>query len=281
LTNAPTFQGVMNRIFHKYLGKFVLVYLDDILVFLKIEEEHVVHMSKVLKILRKHRLYAKLSNCHFAKDELHYLGHVVGKDEIKVDPAKIETVMKWNTPRDVGQLCSFLGLYNYFRRFIQGYSTLVAPLTNLTRHDSKYNWTVECQEAFYKVKYALTHAPVLALPTFGEPFEVIFDASIVGIGAILLQKGRPIAFENQKFSPAEKNYTTGEQELTVVVHALCTWRCYLEAVDCVVVIDHNPLTYLKSQQVLSRRQAQWLEYLEQNFTYRWEYSQNALILPIL
>ena len=121
------------------------------------------------------------------------------------------------------------------------------------------------------MKYALTYAPVLALPTFGEPFEVICDASIVGIGAILLQKGRPIAFESRKLSHAEKNYTTGEQELTAVVHALRTWRCYLEGADCVVVTDHNPLTYLKSQQVLSRRQARWLEYLEQNFTYRWEY----------
>jgi hypothetical protein len=111
----------------------------------------------------------------------------VGKDGVKVDPAKIEIVMKWNTPRDVGQLRSFF-VCNYFRRFIQGYSTLVGPLTNLTRHDSKYNWMVECQEAFDKVKYALIHAPVLALPTFGEPFEVICDASIVGIGTILLQK---------------------------------------------------------------------------------------------
>jgi hypothetical protein len=215
-------------------------------------------MSKVLKILRKHRLYAKLSKCHFAKDEFHYLGHVMGKDGLKVHPAKIETVMKWNTPRDVGQLCSFLGLCNYFRRFIQGYSTLVAPLTNLTQHDSKYNRTVEYHEAFDKVKYALTHAPVLALPTFDESFEVIRNASIVGIGAILLQKGRPIAFESRKLSPVENNYTTGEQELIAVVHALRTWHCYLEGADCVVVTDHNPLTYLKSQQVLSRRQARWL-----------------------
>jgi hypothetical protein len=113
LTYAPaTFQGMMNRIFHKYLSKFVLVYPDNILVFSKNEEEHVAHMSKVLKILREHQLYEKLSKCHSAKDELHNLGHVVGKDGVKVDPAKIETVMKWNTPRDVRQLRSFLGLCN-------------------------------------------------------------------------------------------------------------------------------------------------------------------------
>jgi len=272
LTNAPaTFQGVMNKIFERYLGKFVLVYLDDILVFSKNQEEHLEHLRKVLDILRKNKLYAKLTKCHFAKEELEYLGHVVGKDGIKVDPRKIETVAKWARPKDVSQLRSFLGLCNYFRRFIQGYSTLVAPLTHLTRQDVKFTWTDQCEESFEGVKYALTHAPVLILPTFGERFEVICDASLVGIGAVLLQNGKPIAFESRKLTPAERNYTTGEQELTAVVHAMRTWRCYLEGSECVVITDHNPLTYLKSQHNLSRRQARWLEYLEQTFDYRWEY----------
>lgn len=272
LTNAPaTFQGVMNKIFERYLGKFVLVYLDDILVFSKNQEEHLEHLRKVFDILRKNKLYAKLTKCHFAKEELEYLGHVVGKDGIKVDPRKIETVAKWARPKDVSQLRSFLGLCNYFRRFIQGYSTLVAPLTHLTRKDVKFTWTDQCEESFEGVKYALTHAPVLILPTFGERFEVICDASLVGIGAVLLQNGKPIAFESRKLTPAERNYTTGEQELTAVVHAMRTWRCYLEGSECVVITDHNPLTYLKSQQNLSRRQARWLEYLEQTFDYRWEY----------
>ena len=139
LTNAPaTFQGVMNRIFERYLGKFMLVYLDDILVFSKNQEEHLEHLRKVFDILRKNKIYAKLTKCHFAKEELEYLGHVVGKDGIKVDPRKIETVAKWARPKDVSQLHSFLSLYNYFRRFIQDYSTLVAPLTHLTRKDVEF-----------------------------------------------------------------------------------------------------------------------------------------------
>jgi hypothetical protein len=129
---------------------------------------------------------------------------VVGKDGIKVDPRKIETVTTWARPNDVSQLRSFLGLSNYFRRFIQGYSTLDAPLTHLTRKDVKYTWTEQCQESFEGVKYALTHAPALSLPIFGERFEVICDASLLGIGAVLLQKGRPIAFESRKLTPAEK-----------------------------------------------------------------------------
>ena len=200
----------MNQFFQKYLGKFVLLCFDDILVFSKDEEEHVAHIHKVLKILRKHQLYAKLSKCHFAKDELHYLGHVVGKYGNKVDPAKIKTIMRWNTPQDVGQLHSFLGLCDYSRCFILGYSTLVAILTNLIWHDFKYNWTVERQEAFDKVKYALTHAHVLALPTFGEFFEVICDVFIVGIGTISFTKKTTNSFWKLKVFPYWKDYIIGE-----------------------------------------------------------------------
>ena len=114
-------------------------------------------------------------------------------------------------------------------------------MTHLTIKDVKYIWTEQCPESFEGVKYALTHAHVLNLPIFGERFEVICDASLLGIGAVLLQKGRPIAFESCKLTPAEKNYTTGEQELTTVVHALRTWRCYLEGSECVVITYHNPL----------------------------------------
>ena len=126
------------------------------------------------------------------------------------------------------------------------------------------------------MKYVLTHAPVLALPTFGEPFGVICEASIVDIGAFHLQKRRPIPFESRKFSLAENNFTTRDQELTMVVHELRNWRCYLEGADSVVVTDHNPLTYLKSQQILSRRHARWFEYSEQNFTSRLEYRPRCI-----
>jgi hypothetical protein len=130
----------------------------------------------------------------------------------------------WKVPRDVHGVRSFLGLANYFRRFLQGYSKMVVPLTDLTRKDMRFIWTSECQEAFEKVKHALTNAPVLAPPELGKPFEVVSDASGVGLGAILLQDGRPVAFESRKLSPAEQNYTVTEQEMLGVVHALKTWR---------------------------------------------------------
>ena len=256
LTNVPiTFQSVMNRIFHQYLGKFVLVYLDDILVFSKTPKEQIEHLRVVFDVLHKNKLYAKLAKCHFAKNELEYLGHVVGKDGIKVDPRKIEIVAKWARPKDINQLRSFLGLCNYFCKFIQGYSILVAPLTHLTRKDVKFTWTNQYEESFEEIKYALSHAPILILPKFGERFEVICDASMVDVEALLLQDGKQIAFESCKLTPAERNFTTGKQELTAVVHAMQTWQCYLEGSDCVVVTNHNPLIYVKSQQNLSRRPA--------------------------
>jgi hypothetical protein len=140
-------------------------------------------------------------------------------------------------PRDVHGVRSFLGLANYFRRFFQGYSKMVVPLTNLTRKDMRWIWTSECQEAFEKVKHALTNAPVLAPPDLGKPFELVLDASGVGLGAILLQDGRPVAFESRKLSPAEQNYTVTEQEMLGVIHALKTWRCYLEGSDLIVVTE--------------------------------------------
>ena len=266
LTNAPAmFQAVMNDIFRPYLGKFVLVYLDDILVFSKSPEEHAEHLRLVLQLLREHSLCAKRPKCHLNAPELEFLGHVVGADGIRVDPKKTAVVTEWTVPQSVSKLRSFLGLTSYFRRFIQAYANIVGPLNNLLRKDVPYEWTSACQQAFDGVKVALTMAPVLVMPDYAQPFELIADACGFGIGAALLQEGRPIAFLCKQFPAAERNYTVGEQELLAVVHAMRTWRCYLEGVSAdmfTVVTDHNPLTYLQTQTTLSRRQARWSEYLQ-------------------
>jgi hypothetical protein len=139
----------------------------------------------------------------------------------------------------------------------------------LTRKDTRWFWTSECQEAFEKVKHALTNAPVLAPPELGKPFEVVFDASGVGLGAVLLHDGRPVAFESRKLSLAEQNYTVTEQEMLGVIHDLKTWRCYLEGSDFTVVTDHCPNTFFDIQVNLSRRQARWSEFLSR-FKFDWE-----------
>jgi hypothetical protein len=271
LTNAPaTFQCAMNAVFGKI--PYALVYLDDILIFSNTAEEHAQHLKEVLSILREEKLYAKMSKCRFFQTELEYLGHLVGRDGVRVDPRKVDSVMQWPVPKDVHQIRAFLGLANYFRRFMQGYSTMVAPLTSLTKKDMVWDWSPECQRAFEMVKQALTNAPVLALPDPDADWEVVCDASLEGIGCVAMQNRRPVAYESRKFSPAERRYHTTDQELAAVVHALKTWRCYLEGAKgkVTVVTDHNPLTFFKTQPNLSRRQARWSEYLSR-FHFEWEY----------
>ena len=276
LCNAPsTFQSLMNKIFRPLLGRGVAIYLDDILIYAKSKDEHAALMDKVLQILEENEFRLSLKKCHFEKNELKYLGHIVGSEGIKVDPSKTEAIRTWPTPTNVTQVRSFLGLANYFRKFLLAYSTLVIPLTQLTRKEVVWGpdtWTPACQEAFEGVKKALTEAPTLALPDFENPdgFELICDASNHGIGAVLLQKGRPIAFESKKLTDTEHRWTVGDQELWAVIHALKVYRCYLEGIDFTIISDHHPLVHLQTQPSLSRRQARWAEYL-QRFHFKWEH----------
>lgn len=179
-------------------------------------------------------------------------------------------LQQWPRPENVAHVRSFLGLATYFRKCVQGFATLVAPLSNLTKQNTVWDWNDTCQKAFEGVKHALTHAPVLAMPDFEKPFEVIADASILGIGAVLFQENRPIAFESRRMIPAETRYITTEQELLATIHALKTYRCYLEGVGFTIITDHHPNAHLKTQSNLSRRQARWSEYL-QRFNFNWEY----------
>ncbi|KAJ9507837.1 hypothetical protein QJQ45_019250, partial [Haematococcus lacustris] len=278
LTNAPaTFQRVMNRVFEKQLKEgFVLVYLDDILVMSSSPEEHAMHLKEVLQVMKDNQLYAKLSKCDFNRPELKFLGHIVGRQGIAVDPAKVQVIKEWPVPTSLKELQAFLGLANFFRRFIAGYSTIAAPLTHLTGEKvaAGTNWQQlgePALRAFNALKQALCSTPVLALPDPNQPFEVWSDASLVGTGGVLLQGGRVVAYTSHKFSLAQMKYTTGEQELLGIIRALQEWRCYLDgAVHVTIVTDHNPLIYLKTQTNLSRRQARWMEFLAR-FNHHIEY----------
>lgn len=264
LTNAPaTFQTVMNDILRPYLNKFVLVYLDDIMVFSKTAEEHEQHLRLVLQALRNNQLYANAKKCKLNVREVEFLGHVVSRDGLKVDPKKTQAVNDWPRPTDLTQLRGFLGLSNYFRRFIKDYSKVVRPLTMLTRKDTPtpLPWPPAAAEAFQKVKEALVSPPVLKMPDFGKPFDVITDASEFCIGAILVQEGRPVAYESRLCSSAECNYPTHDRELLAIVHAYTVWRCYLEGVESTVYTDHDPLKRIFDQPTLNARQARWLEML--------------------
>ncbi|KAJ9534690.1 hypothetical protein QJQ45_013074 [Haematococcus lacustris] len=276
LCNAPaTFQKTMNRIFEPLIkAGAVLVYIDDILVMSETPEEHVQHLSQVLELMKTHKLFAKLSKCEFNRPELSFLGHIVGRNGVAVDPAKVKAVAEWPEPQSLKDLQAFLGLANFFRRFIRDFSSVAAPLTDLTRQDEKAPKGVQhdarvrrafvedarVRDAFHALKAALSSAPVLALPDFTKPFTVWTDASLLGTGGVLMQDGRVVAFTSKKLTPAQVRYTTGEQELLAIVRALQEWRCYLDgAAGVTIVTDHNPLVYLASQQNLSRRMARWVE----------------------
>lgn len=182
LTNAPSaFMDLMHRVFKPYLDRFVVMFIDDILVNLRSREEHEQHLRIVLQTLREHQLFAKFSKCEFWLESVAFLGHIISKDGLAVDPAKVEAVAKWKRPENPTEMRSFLGLTGYYRRFIKNFSKIAGPLTNLTKKQEKYIWDVKCESSFQELKKQLTMAPVLALPSESDSYTVYTDASKEGL----------------------------------------------------------------------------------------------------
>ena len=276
VSNAPSaFQRVMAEVFRP-LRKNVVLYLDDILIHARTHEEHESVLRQALQLLDQHQFYLGLRKCQFQMTEVNYLGHVIKDGAVRPDPKKTQSVADWPPPRNLAELRSFVGLATWFRKFIQGFSRLTLPLTTLTKQNAKWDWSADCQASFEGIKQALSSASVLALPAFDKPFTLVCDASDYGVGAVLMQDDRPIAYESRRFSPAELNYTVSEKEALAVVHALKIWRCYLESgQEVVLVTDHHPNTYMQNQVTLSRRQARWSEFMAR-FNFRWEYRPGRL-----
>ncbi|WVZ76432.1 LOW QUALITY PROTEIN: hypothetical protein U9M48_024408 [Paspalum notatum var. saurae] len=217
LTNAPAFfMYMMNSVFMNELDKFVVVFIDDILIYSKCEEEHKEHLRIVLTRLREHKLYAKFSKCAFWLKEVSFLGHILSKKGVAVDPSKVKDVLNWKQPETVTKIRSFLGLAGYYRRFIKDFSKTVKPMTSLTKKNAKYVWSSNCEEAFQTLKKLLTSAPVLAQPDVTKPFNVYCDASGNGLGCVLIV----IAYASRQLRKHEANYPTHDLELAAVVHAL-------------------------------------------------------------
>ncbi|KAL0038535.1 hypothetical protein WJX77_009904 [Trebouxia sp. C0004] len=201
--------------------------------------------------------------------ELPSLGHIIGRDGVKPDPRKVQSVVDWPTPTCLRKVLQFLGLTNFFIKFVQGYANLTQPLTDLSKKDAQFDWTPSCNSAFRALKRALTTAPVLAFPDPDKPFELECDASGFGLGAVLLREGRPLGYYSRKMTAAERIYVVTEQELLATVEALRVFRCYLlSGKQFNLVTDNMPNTFLQTQPVLSRRQAHWSEYL-QRFHVKW------------
>ena len=263
LTNAPAaFMDLMNPVFQPYLDRFVIIFIDDILVYSGSSEEHSEHLRIVLQTLRERQLYTNLIKCQFWLDKVAFLGHVISAERVSVDPQKIEVVVNWKPPKNVSEVRSFLGLAGYYRKFVEGFSKLAAPLTKMTRKDVKYDWVDACQQSLEELKGRLTSAPVLALPNGRDGFVVYSDASRQGLGCVLMQNDRVIAYASRQLKKHEENYPTHDLELAAVVFALKIWRHYLYGVPCRIFTDHKSLQYIFTQKELNLRQRRWLELIK-------------------
>jgi hypothetical protein len=242
LTNAPAyFMYLMNSVFMTELDKFVVVFIDDVLINSKSEKEHAKHLRVVLQGLRDHKLYAKFSKCEFWFKSVKFLGHTISHDGISVDPSKVQEVMEWKPPKSVHQIRSFLGLVGYYRRFIPDFSRIAKPMTELLKKGVKFVRSEACEKAFHTLRQHLTSASVLVQLDNSKPFEVFCDASGTGLGCVLMQEGRVIAYASRALRPHELNYPTHDLELAAVVHALKIWRHYLMGNRCNIFTEHKSL----------------------------------------
>jgi hypothetical protein len=268
LTNAPAnWQRYINSKLSHLLDKGVVVYLDDILIYSQTLEEHERLVREVLEILRDNDLYVDLEKSQFHQEEVEYLGHIVGRDGIKMDPKKVAAVTEWPRPQTVTNIQEFTGFCNYYRRFIEGYSKVATPLYDLVKKDAKWDWTEKCEQAFQTLKERITQGPILKVFDPSKPVIVQTDASDYAIGAGLYQvhdgRKHPIAFISQKLSGPELNWTVHDKELYAIVEACKQWRSYLQGHKYPVRVysDHKNLTWFLSTKELNRRTSRWWEEL--------------------
>jgi len=263
LTNAPsTFMRLMNEVLRPFIGLFVVVYFDDILIYSKSMQEHLEHLRAVFDALRTAHLFGNIEKCIFCTQRVSFLGYVVTPQGIEVDSSKIDAIREWPTPTTVTQIRSFLGLAGFYRRFVRDFSSIAAPLHELTKKGAPFAWGDSQEVAFNTLKDKLTHAPLLQLPDFNKVFELECDASGIGLGAVLLQEGKPVAYFSEKLSGANLRYSTYDKELYALVRTLQTWQHYLWHREFIIHSDHEALKHIRTQTNLNRRHANWVEFIE-------------------
>jgi len=271
LTNAPsTFQDMMNHVFSDMLDVGVLAYMDDILVYVDTEKQHDNTVREVLRRLQRNGLAVSPEKCVWKTQEVEFLGYIIGREGIKMSQEKVEAVLEWKTPRNLTEVQSFLGFANFYRRFIQDYSRVARPLTELTKKEQgkEWSWSLEAEAAFQELKRRFTTAPILAHFDAAKPVIIETDTSDYAIGAVLSQRDNenrlhPVAFHSRKFQPAEINYEIHDKELLAVVDAFKHWRRYCEGATHQIQVysDHQNMEYFTTTKVLNRRQARWAQEL--------------------
>jgi hypothetical protein len=250
LTGAPgTFQGAMNATLAPGLRRFVVVFFDDILVYSATYEDHLEHLRLVFEWLHKDHWKLKRSKCSFAQRSMAYLGHIINGQGVATDPDKVAAIVHWPTPSNVKELRSFLGLAGYYRKFVRHFGVIARPLTNLLKKNSLFVWTPEHASAFATLKTSLSTAPVLGLPDFSQPFAIETDASAVGVGAVLLQCGHPLAFISKALGPRNQGLSTYEKEYLAILVAVDQWRHYLQTGEFTIFTDQRSLIHLNEQRL--------------------------------
>ena len=258
------FQYFMNDVLRECLDVIAVGILDDVIIFYASPSEHVTHVRNILQVLRENQLYAKIEKCEFDKEEMTFVGYMVSKAGIGMDPAKVTAILDWPTSRSVKDVQSFLGFANFYRKFILHYSTLTTPLTSLTRKSVKFIWSPAADAAFRTLQTTFTSAPILQHFQPDLPLTIEADASDYALGCILSQHSpsgdlHPVCFYSRKFTAAERNYPIYDKELLAVVEAFKHWRVYVEGANHPVSVytDHKNLEYFSAARTTSRRHARW------------------------
>ena len=251
-------------------GGFVLIYMDDILIFTSSQEQLEQLTKQVLQCLRENDLYLKPKKCEFNKERIEYLGMVIQEGKISMDSVKLKGIQDWPIPSTVKQVWSFLGFGNFYRKFIKKFSKLAQPLNDLLKKDKKFDWTQECQQAFDTLKRKFTEEPVLMMPDQSRSYQIEVDASKYASGVVLTQTDsngdrHPVAFLSKMFTEAERNYEIYDRELLGIIRALAEWRHYIQGSGHTTIVhsNHQNLTFFKSTQKLNRQQARWALYLSE------------------
>ena len=270
LCDAPaTFQTLMNEIFYDCIDDFIVVYMDDLLIYSKTPDEHLRHLEVVLSRLAEKKLYVAPHKCQFMEKETEFLGLIVGCNGIRVNPEKVAVLRDWPKPKSLTEVRSFIGLLQFFRRFIKGFSEVAAPLTGLTRKGKGIAaWDSTCDDSFNTLKQAITTSPILTSPNWSRPFRCHVDASQKAVGGTLTQldeegNKRVVAFFSKRLSEVEERYTANERELLGLVYFLKRFRCYLEGSSFEVFTDNQVLSNFFTKPNMSRKEARWLDLLSQ------------------
>ncbi|GBB96358.1 hypothetical protein RclHR1_27350003 [Rhizophagus clarus] len=269
LKNAPgTFQRLMDEILSEYIGEFVVVYIDDIMIYSKSFEEHMEHLEKVLRKLKEKNIILKLKKCKFGERNIEFLGHIVGRDGLKPEEKKIEKIRNMERPRNVKEIRSFLGLCSYYRKFVKDFSRIAKPISNLVRKNVEFKWEEKQQEAFEELKKRLMEYPVLIQPDFNKKFILMTDASGEGLGAVLGQrdengKERVIAYASRSLTGAETNYAITDLECLAVVWAVQHFHKFLIERKFEIITDHAALKGLMNAKIPKGRRARWIMELQQ------------------